>query len=40
MGASYEAVHALGFTKLKALYIAGNFGSDWVDKGYPVEKSP
>ena len=38
LGAAYQAVHALGFTKLKALYIADNFGNDWVDKGYPVTK--
>ena len=40
LGAAYQAVHALGFPKLKALYIADNFGSDWVDKGYPVAKGP
>lgn len=28
----------LGFTNVKALYIANNFGQDWMDKGYPVEK--
>ncbi|MGA7831360.1 MAG: rhodanese-like domain-containing protein [Terracidiphilus sp.] len=27
----------LGFTNVKALYLATNLGSDWVDKGYPVE---
>jgi thiosulfate/3-mercaptopyruvate sulfurtransferase len=36
MGAAYGALHTMGFTKVKALYIAGNFGTDWVDKGYPV----
>ena len=36
MGAAYTALKAMGFTKLKALYIADNFGQDWVDKGYPV----
>lgn len=40
MGAAYQAVQALGFTRLKALYIAENFGANWVDKGYPVAKSP
>jgi thiosulfate/3-mercaptopyruvate sulfurtransferase len=29
----------LGFTRVKALYIADNFGTDWADKGYPVERS-
>ena len=35
---AYEALHKLGFTKLKVLYIPDNLGTDWVDKGYPVEK--
>ena len=38
MGAAYRLAHELGFVRLKALYIADNFGSDWVDKGYPVAK--
>jgi rhodanese-related sulfurtransferase len=33
-----DALQAMGFTNVKVLYIAGNFGFDWVDKGYPVEK--
>ena len=33
-----DALHAMGFTNVKVLYIAGNFGADWVDKGYPVAK--
>jgi hypothetical protein len=28
----------MGFIKLKALYIANSFGSDWVEKGYPTAK--
>jgi rhodanese-related sulfurtransferase len=32
------ALHAMGFTNVKVLYIANNFGADWVDKGYPVAK--
>jgi len=35
---AYEALHSLGFTKLKALYIPDNLGTEWVIKGYPVEK--
>jgi thiosulfate/3-mercaptopyruvate sulfurtransferase len=38
MAAAYDALQALGFTRVKALYIADNFGTDWVDKGYPVAK--
>jgi thiosulfate/3-mercaptopyruvate sulfurtransferase len=33
-----DALRAMGFTNLKVLYIANNFGTDWVDKGYPVAK--
>jgi hypothetical protein len=28
----------MGFTNVKVLYIANNFGADWVEKGYPVAK--
>jgi len=35
---AYNLLHAEGFTHLKVLYIADNFGTDWVDKGYPVAK--
>ena len=38
MGPAYKQLHELGFTNVKALYIASNFGDDWVAKGYPVEK--
>lgn len=33
-----DALHAMGFTHVKVLYIAENFGADWVSKGYPVAK--
>jgi len=35
---AYEALQAMGFRNLKVLYIANNFGADWVDKGYPSAK--
>jgi rhodanese-related sulfurtransferase len=35
---AYDALQKLGFTNAKVLYIANNFGTDWVDKGYPVAK--
>ncbi len=35
---AYAQLHALGFTRVKALYLGNNFGSDWVDKGLPVAK--
>ena len=33
-----DALRALGFTNVRVLYVANNFGADWVDKGYPVAK--
>lgn len=33
-----DALRDLGFTNFKVLYVANNFGADWVDKGYPVAK--
>ena len=35
---AYKEHRALGFTDVRVLYIADNFGKDWVDKGYPVAK--
>jgi thiosulfate/3-mercaptopyruvate sulfurtransferase len=35
---AYRELQTLGFTGVKALYIANNFGTDWVAKGYPVAK--
>ena len=35
---AYKELRALGFRNVKLLYIADNFGNDWVDKGYLVEK--
>ena len=33
-----DALKAMGFTNVKVLYIADNFGANWVDKGYPTAK--
>jgi len=33
-----DALRALGFTNVRVLYVANNFGADWVEKGYPVAK--
>jgi len=33
-----DALHAMGFSNVKVLFIADNFGADWADKGYPVAK--
>jgi hypothetical protein len=35
---AYKELHDLGFTNLKVMYIANDFGKDWVEKGYPVSK--
>ena len=35
---AFEALQTMGFTKVKVLYIADNFGTNWVDKGYPTAK--
>ena len=35
---AYDALEAMGFRNLKVLYIANNFGADWVDRGYPTAK--
>jgi hypothetical protein len=33
-----EALQSMGFKNFKVLYIANNFGSDWVNQGFPVAK--
>jgi hypothetical protein len=38
MGPAFKLLHDLGFTNVKALYLANNLGTDWVDKGYPIER--
>jgi thiosulfate/3-mercaptopyruvate sulfurtransferase len=40
IAAAYDALHALGFTQVKVLYIADNFGDNWASQGYPVAKGP
>jgi thiosulfate/3-mercaptopyruvate sulfurtransferase len=35
---AYNELQKMGFTNVKVLYIADNFGADWVDKGYPTIK--
>lgn len=38
VGPAFKHLHDRGFTNVKVLHIADNFGDDWVGKGYPVEK--
>lgn len=33
-----DALQAMGFRNVRVLYIANNFGADWVQKGYPTAK--
>jgi rhodanese-related sulfurtransferase len=40
IAAAYDKLHDMGFTQVRALYIADNFGADWVDKGYAAVTSP
>ena len=35
---AFEKLHEMGFTNVKVLYLADNFGADWANKGYPVEE--
>jgi thiosulfate/3-mercaptopyruvate sulfurtransferase len=38
VGPAYKKLRELGFTNVKVLSIPNNFGDDWVNKGYAVEK--
>jgi len=33
-----DALHAMGFTNVRVLYISDNLGTNWVDKGYPTAR--
>jgi rhodanese-related sulfurtransferase len=35
---AFAQLRDMGFTNVKVLYIANNFGADWVARGYRVEK--
>ncbi len=36
VGNAYKALRDQGFTNVKVVYMANNFGADWVTPGYPV----
>ncbi len=40
MAGAHDVLVELGFTNVKAMIIPDNFGTDWVDKGYPTAKTP
>lgn len=35
---AYQELRNLGYANVRVLYIANNFGTDWVNKGYPTTK--
>jgi len=37
VGLAFKQMRDQGFTNVKVLYIADNFGADWANKGFPVE---
>ncbi len=36
---AYTALHDLGFTNVKVVMIETNLHTDWIEKGYPSEKT-
>jgi rhodanese-related sulfurtransferase len=38
LGPAFAKLSEMGFTNVKVLYLANNFGADWAGKGYPVEQ--
>jgi hypothetical protein len=38
LGPAYAKLTEMGFTNVMVLYLATNFGTDWADKGYPIEQ--
>ncbi len=35
---AFSALHDMGFTRLRVLLLPTSFATDWIEKGYPVEK--
>ena len=35
---AYNELKKMGFTHLRVLYLQMSFGTDWAEKGYPVQK--
>jgi thiosulfate/3-mercaptopyruvate sulfurtransferase len=38
IGGAFAVLQRLGFTQVKVLYLESDFGSNWVDPGYPVAR--
>jgi 3-mercaptopyruvate sulfurtransferase SseA len=39
VGPAWQLLHSMGFTHVRVLYIADNFGVDWVARGYHADSS-
>jgi thiosulfate/3-mercaptopyruvate sulfurtransferase len=37
---AFRVLHEMGFTRLKLVTIPTNMSTDWITKGYPVERGP
>lgn len=37
--AAFTALNSMGFTHLRVLMLPNDFNTDWISKGYPVEKA-
>jgi thiosulfate/3-mercaptopyruvate sulfurtransferase len=35
---AYKLLAGMGFTRLRVLILPQNFGTDWVNRGYPIER--
>jgi Rhodanese-like domain len=35
---AYNELKKMGFTHLRVLYLQMSFGTDWAEKGYPIQK--
>ena len=35
---AYDEIRKMGFTNVKVVHVADNFGTNWVYKGYPTQK--
>ena len=38
LGPAYQQLQKMGFTNVKVLYLPNNFGADWADKGFAIER--
>src|ERR1700689_2740123 len=36
---AFAALHEMGFTRVKVMELPTNLKTDWIDKGYPTDKS-